>query len=154
MALSGQGRADVIYGAVAAMGGTAMFTHTFSDRYSNEFLFGDVSTTFVPRILLGLIVLLSLGLVIKGLRDRDGGSLPAVAIGRVALVFGACVLSIAGVWFIGYLIAMPIGVFLVGWAFGYPNKLVLLVTAIVAPLLTWLVLAEFAQVSFPNGQIF
>ena len=154
MERSAQGRADFIFGAITAVASIAAFVHTFADRYTSEFLFGDVSTMFVPRLLLGLIVLLAVGLMLKGIRDREGGRLPEIAIGRTVAVFSACVLSIAGVWYIGFLIAMPVGVFLVGWTMGYSNKLVLAGTAVAAPLLTWVILGKLAQVAFPTGTFF
>ena len=154
MARSLLGKTDILYGAITALVAAGMIVHTYDDRYVSEFLFGDVSTVFVPRLLLGAIVILALFLVLKGLRDREGVSLPAVQIGRVMAVFAAIVATIAGVWFIGYLIAMPVGVFVIGWAIGYPNKLILAVTAVVAPMLTWFVLGQFAQVSFPPGALF
>ena len=154
MKLSAQGRADVVYGAVLALGASAMFAHTFAERYNNDFLFGDVSTVFVPRILLALVVILSLCLVLKGARDKSQNTLTPVDVRRTVAVLSACIASIAGVWFIGYLIAMPVGVFLVGLAIGYPNRIVLAATALVAPLLTWVVLGQFAKVSFPLGTVF
>ena len=154
MAQSAQGKADVTYGLVTAMAATGLFVHTYADRYNNDFLFGDVSTVFVPRILLAMITLLSLGLVVKGVIDRDGGRFAEIAVGRVCAVFGACTLSILAVWFIGYLIAMPPSVFLVGLAIGYPKKLILAAVSLVAPLLTYGLLGQFAQVSFPAGQIY
>lgn len=154
MPKGGQGRADLIYGLVAAVAALAMFAHTFSARYSNEFLFGDVSTVFFPRLLLGTIALLSLGLAFKGLRSTSTEGLPNIHFRRFALTFGATLVGIALVWYLGYLIGMPVGVFLVGLALGYPRKLILAATSVAAPLIVWLVLARFAQVSFPTGTLF
>lgn len=154
MPASSQGRADVLYGIVIAIFAIAMFGHTFSSRYDNEFLFGDVSTVFFPRLLLGLIVALSLGLALRGARGQGEDALPEINVIRVASTYGAAALAIAGVWFVGYLLAMPIGVFLIGLALGYPNKVILAATSVVAPVLVWIVLAKFAQVSFPAGTLF
>lgn len=149
-----QGRADLIYGLVAAFAALAMFVHTYSPRYDNEFLFGDVSTVFFPRVVLAVIILLSLGLAFKGFRNSSGEDLREIQLGRMLLTLGATILGIALVWFAGYLIGMPIGVFLVGLALGYPNKIILAVTSVVAPVLVWLVLGRLAQVSFPTGTLF
>ena len=149
-----QAKMDVIYGLVMACGAIAMFAHTFSSRYNNEFLFGDVSTVFLPRLLLGCIVLLALSLSLKGMRSNSEESLPDVNVARVALTFGAAAIAVTGVWFVGYLYAMPVGVFLIGVALGYPNKMILAAVAVIAPFAVWLVLAKFAQVSFPSGTLF
>lgn len=154
MPKGGQARADMLYGLVMAAAALAMFVHTFSDRYDNEFLFGDVSTVFFPRLLLGTIVTLALALALKGAKSNSEEEFLIVNLGRVAMTYGAAVLAALGVWYIGYLYAMPFGVFLVGLALGYPNKLVLAGVSIVAPLTIWVVLAQFAQVSFPTGTLF
>ena len=49
---------------------------------------------------------------------------------------------------------MPVATILLGAALGYPNKLVLILSSIVAPVIVWAVLAEFALVAFPTGTIF
>ena len=154
MPSSGQARADIAYGLVIALVAAAMFVHTYSDRYDNEFLFGDVSTVFFPRLLLAVIIALAVGLALKGVRGTAEGDFPPINIGRVALTYGVALVTAAGVWFVGYLIAMPVGVFLAGLALGYPNRIVLGLASISAPLIVWLVLARFAQVSFPTGTLF
>ena len=154
MATGSRGRADVLCGILAASTAGAMFAHTFSPRYDIEFLFGDVSTVFFPRILLGIIIILSLALAIKGFRDNSGAQIAEVNWLRVFMAFGATTLGIAGVWFLGFLIAMPIAIILLGATLCYPNKLVLILSSIVAPVIVWAVLAEFALVAFPTGTIF
>lgn len=145
------GRADTLYGLVMAAISAALIVHTFSDAYEFNPLIESVSTVFFPRIILGGILLCSLGLIVKGLRNRDpDDQLDTIDKIRVFLVLAACAATAAGLWFIGYFYAMPVGVFLTGVALGYPNKTVLAVTAIVATALTWVALGYFANVIFPT----
>ncbi len=123
-------KADVIYGIVLGVSASAVMVHTFSSQYEVAHLFGDVSTMFAPRLLLGVMIALSLALIFKGLRNRSGGVLESVNIPRVVLTFLAATATTAGVWFIGFLLAMPIGIFLTGVALGYPGKLVLAGTSL------------------------
>ncbi len=107
-----------------------------------------------PRILLGIIIVLSLALAVRGIRDKSGAEIAEVNWLSVVKAFGATTIDIAGVWFLGFLIAMPVATILLGAALGYPNKLVLILSSIVAPVIVWAVLAEFALVAFPTGTIF
>jgi len=147
-------KGDVFIGAAFSLFALAMYAHTFSDRYVNSFLFGDVSTVFFPRVLLILIALLSGGLVVRGLFVAGSTDGPAVRIGRIAVTYLACVATIAGVWLVGFLIAMPLGIVAIGLAMGQRRLVALIATAVIAPLLVWFVLGRLAQVSFPHGTLF
>ena len=147
-------KADVIYGLVLGVLASVMMVHTFSSRYEVAHLFGDVSTMFAPRLLLGVMIALSVALVFKGLRNRGGDVLASVNIPRVALTFLAATATTAGVWFIGFFIAMPIGIFLTGLALGYPGKLVLAGTSVAGTIIVWLTLGVFANVALPAGVLF
>jgi len=143
--------ADVLYGLAIAAVATALFIHTFSDRYEFNPLIESVSTVFFPRIILGGIIACSLGLMIKGFQDSsEGDRLPSVNLTRAVLVLGASAATAAGLWYVGYFYVMPIGIFLTGWALGYPNKLILAATAIVATIVVWVALGHFAAVTFPT----
>ncbi|MDE0304539.1 MAG: hypothetical protein OXI87_06605 [Albidovulum sp.] len=131
-----------------------MLAHTYSPRYDIEFPFGDVSTVFFPRILLEIIIVLSRALAFKGARGKSGDGIIRVNASRVILALGVAALGIAGVWYLGFLVALPIAIFLPGDALGYPNKRVLVLTSFVAPLIVWGVLAKFALGAFPTGTIF
>lgn len=148
------GKADVLCGIVICTVAASMFVHTYSDRYDIDMLFGDVSTVFFPRILLGMIGALSLALAIKGARDKSDERLVSLNWRRVFLTFLAALLTALGVWYLGYEIAMPVGVFLTGLALGYPNKIVLALTSLFASAIVWLALGHFAQVSLPASHLF
>ena len=147
-------RADVIYGLVLAVMASVMMVHTFSSRYEVAHLFGDVSTMFAPRLLLGVVIALSAALVCKGLRNRRGDVLESVNVPRVVLTFLAATATTAGVWFIGFFIAMPIGIFLTGLALGYPGKFALAGTSLAGTIIVWLTLGVFANVALPTGALF
>ena len=100
------GRADILYGLVMAAIAAALFIHTFSDIYEFNPLIESVSTVFFPRIILTAILLCALGLVVKGLRNAQSDDrLIPINTPRVCLVFAACALTAAGLWFIGYFYA-------------------------------------------------
>ena len=147
-------KADVIYGLVLGVMASVMMVHTFSSRYEVAHLFGDVSTMFAPRLLLGVMIALSAALIFKGLRNRGGDVLESVNVPRVVLTFLAATAATAGVWFIGFFIAMPIGIFLTGLALGYPGKLVLAGTSLAGTIIVWLTLGVFANVALPTGVLF
>lgn len=147
-------KADVIYGLVLGVMASVMMVHTFSSRYEVAHLFGDVSTMFTPRLLLGVMIALSAALIFKGLRNRGGDVLESVNVPRVVLTFLAATATTAGVWFIGFFIAMPIGIFLTGLALGYPGKLVLAATSLAGTIIVWLTLGVFANVALPTGVLF
>lgn len=147
-------KGDVITGAAFALFAFAMYAHTFSDRYVNPFLFGDVSTVFFPRVLLILIVLLSVGLIIRGFCTAGSAGAQPVKVGRIAVTYLACITTIVGVWFLGFLIAMPPGIVAIGLAMGQRRLVALITTAIAAPLLIWIALGRLAQVSLPSGVLF
>ncbi len=147
-------KADVIYGLVLGVMASVMMVHTFSSRYEVAHLFGDVSTMFTPRLLLGVMIALSAALIFKGLRNRGGDVLESVNVPRVVLTFLAATATTAGVWFIGFFIAMPIGIFLTGLALGYPGKLVLAGTSLAGTIIVWLTLGVFANVALPTGVLF
>ncbi len=148
-----QKNADMLYGAVLAGMACAMFAHTFSPIYQNEFLFGDVSTVFFPRVLLGIIFVLSMMLVVKGKLSTSDAILTQINVKRVLLTGGATLITVVGVWYLGYLVMMPVGVFLIGLALGYPNLVILGITSLISPLVVWVILAKFAQVSFAPGTL-
>ncbi len=148
------GRADSIYGLVFFVAAAALFAHTYSDLYDTGPLFGDVSTVFVPRILLGLIAALSVALMVKGLLDRSGERLAPINWRRLFLTFAAACLTTAGLWYLGFLIAMPFGVFLTGLAIGYPNRLILAAASIASTGVVWLMLGYVARVSLPEFHLF
>ena len=109
---------------------------------------------FFPRLLLGLMIILSAVLVLKGLRNNSGDYLQSVNVPRVAWAFLAATATTAGLWFVGFIVAMPIGVILTGLALGYPGRLILAGTSIVATALVWLTLGVFANVALPTGVLF
>lgn len=148
------GKADVLYGIVILTCACAMLAHTYSDIYDTGPLFGDVSTVFVPRVLLISIGVLSVGLIVKGALARDGETIEPMNWGRIASTFVAASATTAGVWYLGYLIAMPVGIFLTGVAIGYRNWIVLAVASIIGTATVWLALGYLARVSLPEGQIF
>ena len=148
------GRADAVYGLVIFVAAAAMFAHTYSDLYDTGPLFGDVSTVFVPRILLGTICALSFALIVKGALNTSGDRLASINWYRMALTFGAACLTTLGLWYLGFLIAMPIGVFLTGLAIGYPNKLILAAASIAGTGIVWLMLGYVARVSLPEFHLF
>lgn len=147
-------KADVIYGLVLGVSASVMMVHTFSSRYEVAHLFGDVSTMFTPRLLLGVMMALSVALVFKGLRNRGGDVLAPVNVPRVALTFLAAAATTAGVWFIGFFIAMPVGIFLTGLALGYPGRVVLAGTSVAGTIIVWFTLGVFANVALPTGVLF
>jgi hypothetical protein len=147
-------QADIVYGIAILAAGAAMLAHTFSEIYDTGPLFGDVSTVFVPRILLIAICILAASLVVKGALARDSESLDAMNWQRIAFTFAAASATTAGVWYFGYQIAMPVGIFLTGLAIGYPNRLILAAASVAATATVWLTLGYLARVSLPEGQFF
>ncbi len=152
MASKAAGRGtDTIYGIVSFAIALALFFHTFSERYEFNHLFGDVSTVLVPRVLLISWMALSLLLVVKdrmSLAVFGGVNWP-----RLALVSVLSVATTVALWLFGFLAVMPVGLFLLGWAFGYRRWLILAMVSIVGPLAVWLILDKLAAVSLPEARI-
>jgi len=147
-------KADVIYGVVILATAAAMLAHTYSDIYDTGPLFGDVSTVFVPRILLITICLLSAGLIARGALNHDDQTLEAMNWARISATFAAACATTAGVWYFGYFLAMPLGIFLTGLAIGYRNWIVLAVASVFGTMTVWITLGYLARVSLPEGQVF
>ena len=145
------GTADILYGLFLGAIAIALFAHTFSDIYEFNPLIENVSTVFFPRIILGAIVICASALISQGVRNTDPDDhLPQIDVKRTLLVFAAVAATTAGIWFIGYFYAMPVGVFLTGWALRYPNKWILAATSVSATVIVWVALAHFAAVTFPT----
>lgn len=147
-------KADVIYGIVILATAAAMLAHTYSDIYDTGPLFGDVSTVFVPRILLISICVLSAGLIARGALSHDDDTLETMNWGRIAVTFAAASATTAGVWYFGYFLAMPVGIFVTGLAIGYRNWIVLALAGVIGTATVWITLGYLARVSLPEGQIF
>ena len=142
--------ADILYGVAVLLIALALYAHTFNDVYQFNPLIESVSTVFFSRILMAAIALCSLALIAKGVRSKAGEYLPEINTVRVILVFITAAVTSAGIWFIGFFYAMPIGVFVTGWFLGYRRMPTLPVVSLIAPLLVWVALAHFAGVSFPT----
>ncbi len=147
-------KADIVLGIALLAAASLMFAHTFANRYDSGPLFGDVSTVFVPRIVLVLIGCLAVIMAIRGAMTRDSEQLEELNWRRMAITFGAACATSLGIWVFGYVLAMPVGIFLVGLAIGYPNKLVLAATCVVATAVIWVALGYFARVPLPTGTIY
>lgn len=147
-------RADIVIGAIILLIVMAMYLHTFSEKYDTGPLFGDVSTVFVPRLILIALGLLSVGLMLRGAVRPENGVGRTLNWGRIVATFGvACAMSFGAYW-VGYWIAMPLGVFLAGVAIGYPRYLVLAAAAALATITVWATLGYLARVPLPHGQLF
>lgn len=145
---------DIVIGMVILLAATAMYLHTYSDRYDTGPLYGDVSTVFVPRAILIALGLLSAGLALRGALRPAGPAGPDLNWPRVVMTFAAAAAMSLGAYWLGYWIAMPLGVFLTGLAIGYPRKAVLAAVSIGATAIVWFTLGYLARVSLPQGQLF
>ena len=143
--------ADTACGGAIFLAAAVMFVHTFSDRYDIGMLFGDVSTVFFPRIILGLIMLLAAALAGKGLRAGANRVLVTVDLRRTALAFLIAAATTAGMWWLGFLLATPFGLIALGLVLGYRKPLPLLAVSIAGPAIVWIVLVFGANVSVPAG---
>ncbi|WP_417522775.1 hypothetical protein [Marinovum sp.] len=132
----------------------AMYFHTFSDRYDSGPLYGDVSTVFVPRVILIALGTLAAGLALRGALRPAGPAGRDLNWSRIILTFAAASAMSLGAYLLGYWIAMPLGVFLTGLAIGYPRKAVLAAVSLAATALVWFALGYLARVSLPQGQLF
>lgn len=142
---------DTIFATVALVVALALMAHTFSDQYDVNQLFGDVSTVFVPRALLVVWIVCSVVIIV---RDNTGleifGQINWRAWGRVGAVTA---LTTAAIWGFGFSFVMPLGIFALGWAFGYRRWGWLALVSVGGPLAVWLILGVLATVPLPAGRL-
>ena len=145
------GMADIVSGSAILVGAAVMLLHTFSDRYDLGMLFGDVSTVFFPRVVLGALMLLSAVLVVRGVRAGEGEALGAIDAPRLALVAVVAALTALGVFWLSFMLVMPIGIFGVGWTLGFRRPVPLAVASIAGPAVVLVALERAANVAVPTG---
>jgi len=146
---------DLFIGLVIAGIALLLLLHSFSARYTATSIAGDVSTVFFPRLLLGAMTLGGIALVVQAFRgttmSRDTPEPAHGAIKRLIAVAVVMVATSLGMSIVGFLWAMPIGLALMGFAFGSRATVALPAVALLAPLACWWVLHNLAGVPFPTG---
>ena len=142
---------DTIFGAVSLVIALALMAHTFSDQYDVNQLFGDVSTVFVPRALLVLWIICSAIIIARDNTGMEGFN--DIRWGPWGRVAGVLTATTAAVWAFGFLYVMPLGIFALGWAFGYRRWGWLALVSVAGPLTVWLILGVVAGVPLPEARL-
>lgn len=141
-----------------------LFISTLSARYTEFADPDEISTVFVPQVLLILLMALATLLLIRALRmpagTRAAGSKPVDRQERQRAVFR--VSSALGVMLamgflqdiLGFYATMVPGIFLIGLAIGCQSKRALALVSLIAPLVVWLIIVQVAELSLPAGIFF
>ncbi|ASJ71311.1 tripartite tricarboxylate transporter TctB family protein [Granulosicoccus antarcticus] len=138
-----------------------LLLHTFSDRYTAFSDPDEISTVFVPRILLILLFTLATLLLVRALRMPAGTRADGAqavdkqerkrAIIRVMTVFFILLVMASIQDTLGFYATMALGILTTGWTMGCRNKLALLIVGLLAPLATWYIIVQLAELSLPAG---
>ncbi|MEM7023707.1 MAG: tripartite tricarboxylate transporter TctB family protein [Pseudomonadota bacterium] len=131
-----------------------MFASTFSSEYDVPSFGGDVSTVFVPRIYLVILLLLSvLALCTKDTTPPSEVETRASDRRLITVVAIAAATGFA-MLYVGFVIATIPGFFLFCFAFGYRKLAWLVLFSILAPLVVWFLFNDLLELPLPRSPWF
>jgi drug/metabolite transporter (DMT)-like permease len=144
-------RFDIALGAVCALLGISLLVPSYQEGARVFLIPGDISPYFVPKVFLYCWIVLSLGILAKGLVNlrRHTESPPQHKWMMIISTFVICVFATALLKPLGYLVVAPVAVFLSVWMLGYRNYLLNGVVSLGVSVGLYLLLVRVAGLSLP-----
>lgn len=142
-----------LIGAGMALLTLFLIHHTFADIYQRSYQAAGRGPVFFPRILLGLMLVLSLAVLVQGLREsaltirRD----TALRMLAVALVTAAYVLAITRA---GFLLSSVAFALVLPPLLGYRRVLPIVAVAAIYPLAVWYLFDRVVRILLPSSPWF
>ncbi len=149
MRLSG----TLLVGLAFAAATVALGLHSFSDIYETAYQTAGRGPVFFPRILLSAMLLLSLLVVLDGLRQKPL-QLPARETRTVLAAIAVTALYVFSITAIGFLLATVVFLFLLPLILGYRRLVILAPFSLGYAIGTWYLFEEVFQIILPKSPWF
>lgn len=142
-----------IVGGVTLLVTAFLFYHTFDPAYDVSILTAGRGPVFFPRILLGLMFVLSVVVMVEGRLEA-----PRPVSGHQFLLVGATLavtgLYIWGITAAGFLISTVAYVFVLPWLLGYRKALAIVLLAALYPVSVWYLFEKVFKIILPSSPWF
>ena len=136
-------------GGVILLLTVGLLWHSYNPDYRFNPLIEVISTIFVPRLLLYVILCTTVLMIVKEMWVAEDRVLLEINLGRFLASLIVVSLTSAGFWYLGFAISMPIGMYVLGLVLGYRNHFWLVLVSVAGPLIFWLALGYFASLPIP-----
>jgi uncharacterized membrane protein YhaH (DUF805 family) len=141
--------AELLFSAVFMFISIALFIYTF---FSDVQMAGggvEHSAMFFPRIIIGLMVLLSFGMIIEAVVKKQDNK------ARQNWIVLICAIVLVGLFIsffktLGFLITTFIFITGYGYALGYRKKLLLIVISSLMSVIIWYIFTAVLEISLPG----
>ena len=142
-----------VIGLVTLLLTIILFYHTLNDIYKVSVFTAGRGPVFFPQILLGAMLLLSIGVIIEGFKENLNPITGKQAL-LVAATLGLTGLYIYAITAAGFLISTIIFVFILPWLLGYRDGKAIFVITIFYPVTVWYVFEKFFMIILPSSPWF
>jgi hypothetical protein len=142
-----------VIGSVTLLVATILFYHTLDDIYKISVVTAGRGPVFFPKILLGAMLLLSIGVIIEGFKEKFN-PVTGRQLLLVVAVLGLTGLYIYAITAAGFLISTVIFVFIVPWLLGYRKWKAIFAVTIFYPVIVWYVFEKFFMIILPSSPWF
>lgn len=134
--------------------GTALFAHTFSERYSGTGIGDAYGPLFYPRLLLvAWIVLAGIAFVQAAISQMAASSFAFRWPVGFAMI-SACALFVGSIFALGFLIASCVFFAATALILGYRNFIVIAVVSLLVPLAIWYLFHVLIEIRLPTSPWF
>lgn len=142
-----------VIGSVTLLVATILFYHTLDDIYKISIVTAGRGPVFFPKILLGAMFLLSIGVIIEGFKETFN-PITGRQLLLVMATLGLTGLYIYAITAAGFLISTVIFVFILPWLLGYRNWKAIFAVTIFYPVIVWYVFEKFFMIILPTSPWF
>ena len=130
-----------------------LFYHTFDDIYKISIVTAGRGPVFFPQILLSAMLLLSIGVIIEGFKEKFN-PITGRQLLLVLATLGLTGLYIYAITAAGFLISTLVFVFILPWLLGYRNWKAIFIITIFYPVTIWYVFEKFFMIILPSSPWF
>jgi len=146
-------RFDISLGAVSACVGFGLLIPSYREEARVFMLPGDISPYLVPKVFLYCWIVLSLGILIKGVIKlrADNVDRSRYRWSKIAFTFAICLCATALMKPLGYVVVAPVAVFLSIQMMGYGNHWLNGIVSLVTSVSLYILLVQVASLSLPEA---
>ncbi len=131
-----------------------LFGISFTFR-SSAAMTTHTTAAFFPRVVLILLMFLTLLLIVtsivKGSATKNKKKMDRETLIRVLGTMGGCIVLALGASYLGTLVSIALFIVMVMLVWGVRNKLVMLASAIITPILIYAIFTKILYVQLPSG---
>ncbi len=142
-----------LIGAGLALVSLFLIHHTFEPIYQRSYQAAGRGPVFFPRILLGIMLVLSLAVMVQGLRETALRIEPALAL-RMAAVVAVTAAYVLAITRAGFLISSIAFALILPPLLGYRRPLPILAVAAIYPLAVWYLFDRVVRILLPASPWF